>query len=78
MVKDEETAISRLPEEQRICVFMFHYENYNVAEIAKEIGCSENTVRGRCILFSKQHTIIYTQVREKREHRLYCQRYRIE
>ncbi len=42
-----QTAISRLPEEQRICVFMFYYENYSVAEIAKEIGCSENTVRGR-------------------------------
>lgn len=42
-----QTAGSRLPEEQRICVFMFYYENYSVAEIAKAIGCSENTVRGR-------------------------------
>lgn len=42
-----QAAISKLPEEQRICIFMFYYENYSVSEIAEIIGCSENTVRGR-------------------------------
>lgn len=40
-------AINKLPEEQRICVFMFYYENYSVREIAEYMQCSENTIRGR-------------------------------
>lgn len=41
------SAINKLPAEQRICVFMYYYENYSVKEIKELIGCSENTIRGR-------------------------------
>ena len=40
-------AIEKLPYDQRICVFMFYYENMSVKEIASQIECSENTVRGK-------------------------------
>lgn len=40
-------AIAKLPNDQRICVFMFYYENMSVKEIASQIECTENTVRGK-------------------------------
>lgn len=40
-------AIDKIPKDQKICVFMYYYENLSVKEIANHIGCSENTVRGK-------------------------------
>ncbi len=40
-------AVEKLPEDQRICVFMYYYQNMSIKEIALQMGCSENTVRGK-------------------------------
>lgn len=36
-----------LPEEQKMCVLMFHIEGIPIREIAEALGCSENTVKSR-------------------------------
>lgn len=49
----EETArlikeiLDTLPEEQRAVLFMMHYEQMSVKEIAQALDCSENTVKSR-------------------------------
>ena len=40
-------AVEKLPEDQRICVFLYYYQNMSVKEIAEQMGCSENTIRGK-------------------------------
>jgi RNA polymerase sigma-70 factor (ECF subfamily) len=37
--------VMALPENQRICVYLFYYEGYNAAEIAKIVGKPHSTVR---------------------------------
>lgn len=39
--------LSSLPEKQRVCVNLFYYEKYSVAEIAALLGISEDTVKSR-------------------------------
>lgn len=39
--------LSSLPEKQRVCVNLFYYEKYSVAEIAALLGISEGTVKSR-------------------------------
>ena len=39
--------IDSLPEEQRMCILMFHIEEQSIHEIAEALGCSENTVKSR-------------------------------
>ena len=39
--------IDSLSEEQRMCILMFHIEGQSISEIAKTLGCSENTVKSR-------------------------------
>lgn len=39
--------IEQLPEEQRICIFLYYIEERSVKEIAMELGVSENTVKSR-------------------------------
>lgn len=39
--------IEELPEEQRLCVLMYYYDEMSVREIAEELGVSENTVKSR-------------------------------
>lgn len=49
----EETArllkeiLDTLPEEQRAVLFMMHYEQMSIKEIAQALDCSENTVKSR-------------------------------
>lgn len=49
----EETArllkeiLDSLPEEQRAVLFMMHYEQMSIKEIAQALNCSENTVKSR-------------------------------
>lgn len=49
----EETArllkeiLDTLPEEQRAVLFMMHYEQMSVKEIAQALDCSENTIKSR-------------------------------
>ena len=53
IVADKEVAdilismIDKLPEEQRITIFMFYYEEMSVKEISETMNCSEATVRSR-------------------------------
>ena len=39
--------LDTLPEEQRAVIFMMHYEQMTVKEIAQALDCSENTVKSR-------------------------------
>ena len=39
--------IDTLSEEQRMCILMFHIEGQSISEIARILGCSENTVKSR-------------------------------
>lgn len=39
--------IDSLSEEQRMCILMFHIEGQSIRDIAKALGCSENTVKSR-------------------------------
>lgn len=41
------TMINKLPEEQKITIFMFYYEELSVKEISEAMDCSEATVRSR-------------------------------
>ncbi len=41
------TMINRLPDEQKITVFMFYYQEMSVHEISQAMGCPEATVRSR-------------------------------
>lgn len=61
IVADKEVAdilmgmIDKLPEEQRITIFMFYYEEMSVKEISEAMDCSEATVRSR-INYAKKST----------------------
>lgn len=46
--------LSGLSEEQRICVLMYYMEQMSTTEIAKEIGCSVNTVKSR-LGYARKH-----------------------
>lgn len=39
------SALDRLPENNRQCLYLFYYERYSVAEIAKIVGKPEGTVK---------------------------------
>ena len=39
--------IQSLPQEQRLTVFMYYYQDMSIKEIAKSFNCSENTVKSR-------------------------------
>ena len=39
--------IQKLPQEQRMVVFLFYYQEMSVREIAELCGCSENTIKSR-------------------------------
>ena len=39
--------LDTLPEDQRIVVGMYYYDQLSVSEIAEELECSENTVKSR-------------------------------
>lgn len=40
-------AILTLPRDQRLAVYLYYYEGYSSAEIAKILGCRQGTVRSR-------------------------------
>lgn len=39
--------IDRLPESQRICIFMYYMQDISVKEISERLGVTENTVKNR-------------------------------
>ena len=44
--KEGET-LDTLPDDQRMCILMFHFEGASIREIAEAMECSENTVKSR-------------------------------
>lgn len=40
-------AILNLPRDQKLAVYLYYYEGYSSAEIAKILGCRQGTVRSR-------------------------------
>jgi RNA polymerase sigma-70 factor (ECF subfamily) len=42
---DTLAVVLSLPENLRVCVYLYYYEGYNAAEIADIIGCAHSTVR---------------------------------
>lgn len=40
-------AILALPKDQKAAVYMYYYEGYSSAEIARALGCRQGTVRSR-------------------------------
>ena len=71
VVDQNETArllaqiLDSLPEEQRVAVSMFYYEDYSVKEISEQLGVSENTVKSRLNYGRKK---IEAKVRELEKH----------
>lgn len=49
------SAILALPKDYKTAVYMFYYEGYSTAEIAKFAGCRESTVRSR--LYRARHQL---------------------
>ena len=43
--------LDTLPDDQRMCILMFHFEGASIREIAEAMECSENTVKFRKIPF---------------------------
>ena len=39
--------LDTLPDDQRMCILMFHFEGASIREIAEAMECSENTVKSR-------------------------------
>ncbi len=37
--------LDTLPDDQRMCILMFHFEGAGIREIAETMECSENTVK---------------------------------
>lgn len=37
--------LDQLPDEQRLCVLMYYYDELSVKEIAETLGCSTGTVK---------------------------------
>lgn len=60
IVEDKEVSellqkiIEELPLEQKLVVFMYYYQDYSVAEIAKEFECPDRTIRSR-LAYAKKH-----------------------
>lgn len=72
----EETArlireiLDALPEEQRAVLFMMHYEQMSVKEIAQALGCSENTVKSR-LSYGRKKVKTAVEAMEKKGTKLY-------
>lgn len=47
-------AILELPEDFKSAVYMYYYEGYTTAEIAKHCGCTESAIRSRLSRARKQ------------------------
>lgn len=62
--------IDTLPEEQRLCVLMFHIEGQSISEIAKALDCSENTVKSR-LNYGRKNIKFRAEELQKKGYKLY-------
>lgn len=63
--------INQLPDEQRIAILMFYYDQYSVKEIAELLECSENTVKSRLNYARKKLKADVQEIEEKDGYKLY-------
>lgn len=62
--------IDTLPEEQRICILMFHIEGQSISEIASALDCSENTVKSR-LNYGRKNIKFRAEELQKKGYKLY-------
>lgn len=62
--------IDALPEDQRMCILMFHLEGASIREIAEAMECSENTVKSR-LNYGRKGIKKQSQELQKRGYKLY-------
>ncbi len=62
--------IDTLPEEQRLCILMFHIEGQSISEIAKALDCSENTVKSR-LNYGRKNIKFRAEELQKKGYKLY-------
>lgn len=63
--------IDTLPEEQRICILMFHIEGQSISEIASALDCSENTVKSR-LNYGRKNIKFRAEELQKKGYKLYA------
>ena len=66
-----EEILRTLPDEQRMVIGMFYYENLSVAEIAETLGISEGTVKSR-LNYGKKKIKAGVEALEKKGTKLYA------
>ena len=64
------TMIDALPEDQRMCILMFHLEGASIREIAQAMECSENTVKSR-LNYGRKGIKKQSEELQKRGYKLY-------
>ena len=64
------SLMDSLSEEQRMCILMFHIEGASIAEIAKAMDCSENTVKSR-LNYGRKNLKIKAEELQKKGYKLY-------
>lgn len=68
--KAMEKILHKLPDEQRLVVLMFYFQEMTIKEIAKTLDCSENTVKSR-LNYAKKKIKTEVEELEKKGHKLY-------
>lgn len=62
--------IDSLTEEQRMCILLYHIEDMPIKDIAKTLGCSENTVKSR-LNYGRKNLKIKAEDLQKKGYKLY-------
>ena len=62
--------LHKLPDEQRLVVLMFYFQEMTIKEIAETLDCSENTVKSR-LNYAKKKIKTEVEELEKKGHKLY-------
>lgn len=63
--------IDRLPEDQKMCLLLYYYEERSVNEIAQMMDCSVNTVKSR-LNYARKNIKNQVEELEKKGIKLYC------